>query len=99
MVFAALLSCVSCKGKSSGVRIIDRAPDAPGPTSQEATAEQKEKLYSNLVPLPRLLQGVAARTPDGEVWTKYPNGLMIHDLVPSAAQEALWGQTAKITYI
>ena len=79
--------------------MISRAPDAPGPTSREVTSEKQDEIYKDLVPLPPLGVGVAGKTPDGEVWDKYPNGLMIHDLIPSEAQEALWGQTVKIAYI
>ena len=81
------------------MRVISRAPDAPGPTSQEVKSQNLENLYKDLVPLPPLGQGVGAKTPDGELWVRYPNGMMIHDLVPSEAMEALWGQTVKISYV
>jgi peptidylprolyl isomerase len=97
---ASLLAVPSCKRDDpQAVPTIKRPLPVHGPTAESLAEERKKELLAQLVPIPALGEGVNARTPDGELWTRYPkSGLMTHDLRPAAAVEPRWGQKVTIAY-
>ena len=99
LVLMTAIFAGGCKRKDTKVPTIQRAPLMEGPTSQAIAAEKQDKLLDSLAPIPELGHGTIAKTPDGEVWTLYSNGLMIHDLKPNDELVPKWGQTVTISYI
>jgi len=105
-VAAALLAGCKRQGAAaapgSNAPTIARAPRLAGPTSQAMEKEKRETLLANLYvfePLDIYVSTVQT-TPDGESWSRFSNGLMIHELRPS--REGLppgLGQRVTLTYI
>jgi FKBP-type peptidyl-prolyl cis-trans isomerase len=96
---AVLGGVVACKREAPKMAMAATAPRVPGPTTAEITKEQTGEVLKRLDPIPDLGQGMVNKTPDGEVWTQYSNGLMIHDLKPSDGRKPKWGQTVGIAYV
>jgi FKBP-type peptidyl-prolyl cis-trans isomerase len=96
---APLLACVGCKRQEAKVPTMMKAPPATAPTSQTAHDEDRRKLRESLDPVPELGVGLISKTPDGEYWTAYPSGLMIHELRQGTGIQPRWGQMLKITYV
>jgi hypothetical protein len=107
LILAILAGTAACKrGGGSATAPGQNAPTAarlprlPGPTTEAMEKENHAKLLAGLYLLEPLGAGVVHTAPDGEVWTRFRNGLMIHDLRPSA--EGLpprLGQTVTVAYV
>jgi hypothetical protein len=79
---------------------VNRLPRAAGPTTAAMEKENREKILAGLYLLEPLTNGVTEIAPDGETWTRFTNGLMIHDLRrgPEGFTPRL-GQAVTITYV
>ena len=87
-------------GPGGGAPSAARAPRLAGPTPEVMEKENREKLLADLDILEPLGEGIVQTAADGENWTRYTNGLMIHDLHPSAeGMPPRLGQTVGVTYI
>ena len=91
-----------CKRKATKVPTIDRPPPITIPTTQEMSDQRLREQLAELDPIPDLGEGISKvvpdGTPEGEVWTAYPNGLMIHELLPKDGLSPKLGQSVSIVY-
>ncbi len=87
-------------GPGTNAPSVARPVRMPGPSTQELARETREQLQATfflLDPLP--FEGIAYQTPDGESWSRYPSGLMIHELRPSFdGVPPRLGQTVSVAY-
>jgi hypothetical protein len=72
-----------------------------GPTAEAIVDQDLEAQWEGFYPYKLLGTGVNAKGPDGEVWTKYDNGLMERDLRPAGMYEPKpqFGQTVTLSYV
>jgi peptidylprolyl isomerase len=93
-----LWQAAGCKREPAKMPTVTRPPAMVAPTTQEVTQEKRNDIIAEFQPIPRMADGITEKTPDGEVWTKFSNGLMIHDLFPSDGTTPHLGQTLSIAY-
>ncbi len=106
LLLAVLGGAVSCKrggsaaAPGSGAPSVARAPRMSAPTTAAAAEEDREKRLAGLYLLVPLNNGVADIAPDGEAWTRFSNGLKIHDLRPgdNIGLSPRVGQTVTVAY-
>jgi FKBP-type peptidyl-prolyl cis-trans isomerase len=101
--FLALLTVgitlAACKREEVKPPTINRSARMVGPTSQQISEQRRQELLTDFFPMPLLGEGVVEKTPDGEVWTKFSNGLMVHDLLRTEdSLSPRLGQTVSVTY-
>jgi len=87
-------------GPRTGAPSAARPPRLAGPTPEVMAKENREKLLANLYILEPLGEGKVEMTSTGEAWSRFANGMMIHDLRPGAAgMSPRLGQTVSVAYV
>ena len=87
-------------GPGTGAPSVARPPRLAGPTPEVLAKENRAALLEHLYILEPLGAGKVETTAEGESWTRFANGLMIHDLRPSAeGMPPRIGQTVTVEYI
>jgi hypothetical protein len=70
------------------------------PTSQEAIDARNAALLAEFDSVPPLRDGKTYLAPDGETWTRYPDGVMIQELrIGLEGQPPQVGQTVSVSYV
>jgi FKBP-type peptidyl-prolyl cis-trans isomerase len=100
MVGVALAAPAGCKRQTVMPASVTRPARMASPTSDDVEKEKRAQLMAELNPIDKLEDPKTQVTPDGEVWTRYSNGLMIHTLKPSSdGLPPQLGQMVKVTYV
>jgi FKBP-type peptidyl-prolyl cis-trans isomerase len=95
-----LIGLIGCDRSSNETVTAQRNPStARLPTTEEATMPSDEPERKDLDPVPPLGVPMAVKMPTGEVWSKYPNGMMIFDVKPGSGMTPQVGMTAHVHYI
>jgi FK506-binding nuclear protein len=98
-----LLAIPSCKDDTPAKLPPVTAPaNVKGPTREEVLARESNPAkvdVSDFEPIPFIGMPVAYRTPDGELWQKYNNGLMIQQIKLGSGRPAGVGQTVSVAYV
>jgi len=97
MVIAA--GAAGCKRSPlPAAQTVDNVPVVQPASTQQIEKEKMAKVLADFYNLPPLGVGVVFKTPDGEVWDRYPNGILTRDLKPSNKEVPKLGQTVSIVY-
>ena len=87
-------------GPGAGAPSVARPPRLGGPTPEVMAKENREQLLADLYILEPLGEGRAETTSAGEDWSRFANGLMIHELRPSSeGYPPRLGQTVAVAYV
>jgi hypothetical protein len=72
-----------------------------GPTAEVIADQTLEAQWEGFYPYNPLKNGLNEKGPDGEIWTKFDNGMMVRDLRPAGHQEPQpqYGQTVTLSYV
>jgi FKBP-type peptidyl-prolyl cis-trans isomerase len=87
-----------CDRSSNQTVVIPRKPEGPPPSTQEETKEADARIRSDLQPIPELGASVAVKRNNGEVWSKYSNGMMMYEVRPGSGIRPQVGQTVSVYY-
>ena len=97
-VGGGIIGFIGCDRSSDQTVVAPRTPStAPPPTTQEVLA-QDEPAPKDLDPIPQLGAAMAVERPGHEIWSKYPNGLMIFDIRPGSGLRPQVGMTVHVHY-
>ena len=99
LLVALALAPIGCKRKPVTPQAVDRQPRVPGPSAEELYKQNLDKLKAELLPIPDLGEGVYFTDELGELWTRYPSGLMIRDLKKEDGQVPRLGQKVSVAYV
>ncbi len=90
------IGLVGCDRSGDETVVAPRNPAAKPPSTEDATLPTEE-VRKDVERIPDLGMGQAVKLAD-EVWTKYSNGMMIHDLRPGSGLRAEAGETMHVHY-
>src|SRR4051794_26421749 len=93
LVVGVTLSGAGCKRKPQGSTAVATAPRAAVPTADENRAAEIKQKRADLQDIPLLVDGVNYTDPTGEIWIRYPSGIMVHDLRRDDEEGPQIGQT------
>jgi FKBP-type peptidyl-prolyl cis-trans isomerase len=90
----ALLGC----NRSEDAPSVPRPANASRPAAPVAAVDESQNLPANIDPVPELGQAKAQKMRDGEVWERYPDGLLVFEIRPGQGQKPQLGQKVTVAY-